>query len=95
MIGPVRAYPVRSTGADGAAGKGATFDGVLVFDIRPQSVLRILGIRNGDVIRSVNGLTITDPKSALTAYQQLRKADTVTVELERVGQPVKIEYRVR
>jgi len=57
--------------------------GYLVSDIRQGSVIESLGIRNGDIIKSVNGMPITRPEQAFAAYQQLQEESELTLELQR------------
>jgi len=44
-----------------------------------------LGVRSGDIIKSINGVPIRTPEDALNAYQQLQSNTTVDLELERRG----------
>ena len=50
--------------------------------------------RNGDRVTTLNGSSINDPESALDAYAAVRNAGTLSVVLERNGQPLTITYRV-
>jgi len=68
--------------------------GLEVYGIRRSSPLGMLGIQNGDQIRTVNGYDMSSPESALEAYARLRGQDRYTVQLVRRGQPVEITYRV-
>jgi general secretion pathway protein C len=51
-------------------------------------------MRNGDVLRRINGFTLDDPTRALEAYNHLRSASRIELEIERDGQPVKKTYTV-
>lgn len=71
-------------------GPGARLDG-----IAPGSLLDALGLRNGDVVRSVNGLDVSTAEAALPAYARLRSARHFVLALERDGQPTTIDVAVR
>lgn len=59
-----------------------------IFGIRSGSLLGLLGFRNGDGIRLINGHDVASPQAALEAYAQVRNADDIRVELIRNGQPM-------
>ena len=63
--------------------------------VPPDSLLGQLGLRNGDRVVSVNGHSLTNPERALAAYARLRKAEEVSLTLQRRGRPVVIDYRIR
>jgi len=63
----------------GADGKP---DGAKIFLPR-CSILRHGGLKSGDIIRSVNGETITTIAGAIKLYLKLRNAETIKVELTR------------
>lgn len=69
-------------------------NGVRLFGLRTGSVLHVLGFRNGDKILRVGGLPIHGPDKALEAYEKVRKADVIEVDIERKGKPISIVYRV-
>jgi len=68
--------------------------GFKLFAVRPGSLYAELGIRNGDVIQSINGLELSTPETALGAYARLRTASEFVVQLERRGQPRRHTYRL-
>lgn len=54
------------------------------------------GLQNGDRLRTINGLDVTNPERALEAYARLRAGvDHLRVEVERSGAPLEIDYEVR
>ncbi|MBK7829035.1 hypothetical protein [Nannocystis sp.] len=60
--------------------------GLKLYGIRPGSLPRLLGYRNGDLLLSVNGLPLIGADAAMTTFSRLRRADTLAVELERKGE---------
>ncbi|MCA9578022.1 MAG: hypothetical protein R3B40_32205 [Polyangiales bacterium] len=72
-------------------------DGMLGYrlsGIRQQSVVAALGLRNGDVLRSINGRPTTTPGEVLAAYGGLRGAGAWSVVVHRRGADVTLVVRV-
>jgi general secretion pathway protein C len=66
--------------------------GVRLYGIRRTSLLGRLGVRNGDMLRTINGFDMTSPDSALDAYTTLRSADKLTLSIRRQNNDMTIEY---
>ena len=62
--------------------------GFKLFSIRPGSLHDAIGIRNGDVMRRINGDEINSPDKALEVCKQLRESNRIEIELERNGSQV-------
>lgn len=75
--------------------EGGRVTGVQLFGVAPTNLLGRLGMQNGDVLRTINGLDISAPDRALEAYTRLRTADRISVQLTRNGQPVNIDFNIR
>ncbi|MDF1580274.1 MAG: type II secretion system protein GspC [Desulfuromonadales bacterium] len=69
-------------------------NGFVVKMIRPRSLLALLGIEKGDLLKSVNGMALDGPEKALQIFQQLREANTITINLIRQGTPQTFEYAI-
>lgn len=61
-------------------------EGVKLYGIRRSSLLSRLGLRNGDMVRSINGLDMTNPDAAVQALSKLPTEDKLTLDVERRGQ---------
>lgn len=70
-------------------------DGFKLFAIRPGSPYALLGMQNGDILKTINGYSLDSPDKALEAYAKLRSAPHYTVVLERRGAPLTIEYDIK
>lgn len=68
--------------------------GVKLYGIRRASLLGRLGIRNGDMLRTINGFDMTSPDSALEAYSRLRSADKLSLAVKRQNREMTIEYNI-
>jgi hypothetical protein len=75
---PVRLVPVADDGH---------VTGVKLYGIRPGSLLAKLGLRNGDIIRSIDGYDLATPDRALDAYSRIGDATTHAILLERAHRP--------
>lgn len=53
-----------------------------------------LGMTTGDVIKNINGFDMTNPDKAVEAYSKLKTAMSVTVDLDRKGEPITIRITV-
>ena len=69
--------------------------GVRLSRSNPQSLLGRLGLRNGDVIQSINGFRLSSPEKALQAYARLRTASEIRIQIERGGKPTTIDVHVK
>ena len=68
--------------------------GFKIFSIRPNTFYSKLGLKNGDVVLKLNGIGLTNPDKALEAYQGLKDAKTVTMDILRRGQPKTLKYTI-
>jgi general secretion pathway protein C len=70
-------------------------NGLALSNIKPNSIFRRMGLRNGDVLKSVDGQQIRSVDDALRLYESLKSSDNVTVELQRRGSNRTINYNIR
>jgi general secretion pathway protein C len=73
-------------------GKAAGFR---LFAVRPDGPFAMIGMQNGDIISSINGLDITSPEKALEVYAKLKSASHLSLGMERNGSKVTKEYNIR
>jgi general secretion pathway protein C len=73
-------------------GKAAGFR---LFAVRPDGPFALIGMQNGDIISSINGLEITSPEKALEVYAKLKSASHLSLGMERNSQKVTKEYNIR
>ena len=63
--------------------------------IQNDSVLRTLGVRKGDVIRSVNGIPFTNMGDIANSISSLMNSERFDVEVMRGGQSTALRYVVK
>jgi general secretion pathway protein C len=61
--------------------------GYRVYPGRNRQQFAALGLRPGDLIKDIDGQSLTDPTQAMQIFQSLGSTDQVTVTVERNGQP--------
>lgn len=64
--------------------------GYRVYPGRNRAQFAALGLRPGDLIKDIDGQSLTDPTQAMQVFQSLGTAEQVTVTVERNGQPQSI-----
>lgn len=69
--------------------------GLGLSSIKPNSVFRRLGLRNGDVITGVDGNPLRAVDDAVRLLDNLKSAPTVSLQIKRRGQDQNIEYSIR
>ncbi len=61
--------------------------GYRVYPGRDRQQFSALGLRPGDLIKDIDGRSLTDPTQAMQVFQSLGTSEQVTVTVERNGQP--------
>lgn len=69
--------------------------GFMVRELQPNSLYAQYGLKQGDVIRSVNGSPLNTPSDVMQAYQQLSNQSNVQIDIVRGGQPETLNYSLR
>jgi general secretion pathway protein C len=69
--------------------------GLKLFAINPGSTLERAGLRNKDVVLSLNGMPLSSPEKALEADRKLRDAERIEADIERDGKRLQLTYLVK
>lgn len=69
--------------------------GLRLFAIKSGSIFEKIGLRNGDVLRSVNGNGLGDITQAVKIFEQLKNQRSINVQLERGGAPLEFKYDIQ
>lgn len=70
-------------------------NGFALSEIEPGSVFDEMGLEEGDVLRTVNGQTVTDPTQAMQMMTSLRNATQISIQVLRDGQPTTLTYQIQ
>jgi hypothetical protein len=68
--------------------------GYNIVDIGEGSCLEALGLRTGDLVRSINGRDLVDWSSVVLSMQQTQRDNRAVVRIERGGQSMTIVYEL-
>ncbi len=69
--------------------------GLALSSIKPNSIFRRMGLRNGDVITGVDGSDIQSVEDAMKLYDNLKSSSGVSLQLKRRGREKTINYNIR
>jgi general secretion pathway protein C len=67
-------------------------DGLAVTGIKAGSIFRKMGLRNGDIVKSVNNEAIKSPEDLINMYNDLKSAPDISVQILRRGQERTLNY---
>ena len=69
-------------------------DGLALTGIQPRSVLRRLGLRDGDVITAIDGEPVQSAEQLGVIFQRLNSGTGLSLELNRRGRPTTLNFQV-
>ncbi|MCA9566864.1 MAG: PDZ domain-containing protein [Myxococcales bacterium] len=69
--------------------------GIRISGIRAGTLVSELGVRNGDVLTTVDGRAVAGPDDLLEALKAARESAEVVLIVERDGRPVTLTYELR
>jgi len=67
-------------------------DGLMVYGIRPNSVFRKIGLRNGDIIKDVNGTVIVSKDDVSNLFDEIEDQESIKLTLFRRGKVKELTY---
>lgn len=68
--------------------------GIRIARLTPAGVLKEVGLKEGDVIKSINGLKLNTPYQIFNAYRRLRDQEELKVDVIRSNQPQVLTYKI-
>lgn len=75
--------------------KDGRSDGLAITNIKAGSIFSRLGLRNGDIIRGINGRNIKSPDDVFEMYRKLKSSSRIALEIVRGGEQKIIKYEFR
>lgn len=75
--------------------KDGKVEGFRVSEVKPQGVFGMIGIRNGDVIKSLNDFPMDSPDKALQSFIALKGQSRLKMDIIRDGLPQTLTYDIR
>ena len=70
-------------------------NGFRLFAIRRNSIFDKIGLKNGDIVSTINGNPLSDPARAMELFQELKDEGRINVEVTRNRQPTTLTYEIR
>jgi type II secretion system protein C len=71
------------------------YEGFKLIGIRPNSLYRAIGMRSGDIIKSINGEPIDSPNKAIQLFETMKNSSEITLGIERRGQKQDMTYTIQ
>jgi general secretion pathway protein C len=75
--------------------KAGQADGFMITNLPRDSLLGRLGLRNGDIMKGVNGQRFGSLEEVLQIYQQLQSEPLLQIEIERGNRAETLSYEIR
>jgi general secretion pathway protein C len=75
--------------------KNGEFNGFKLYAIRSTSVFAQIGMKNGDILQTVNGEKVDSLEKAMGLLGTLNSASSINIGLQRRGQDVKMDYTIK
>jgi general secretion pathway protein C len=75
--------------------KAGQADGFMITNLPRDSLLARLGLRNGDIMKGVNGQRFGSLEEVLQIYQQLQSEPMLQIEIERGNRAETLNYEIR
>lgn len=69
--------------------------GLRLFAIKTGSLYEKIGLKNGDILKSINGNSLGDISQALKLFEQLKQERSIALVLERDKQDREFKYSIR
>ncbi|MFM1847929.1 MAG: ral secretion pathway protein, partial [Pseudomonadota bacterium] len=69
--------------------------GLRLFAIKSGSLYEKIGLRNGDVLKSVNGNSMADLSQAMQLFEKLKTERSINLTIERNREEKEFKYQIR
>jgi general secretion pathway protein C len=69
--------------------------GLRMFAIKTGSIFEKIGLKNGDILKSINGNSMGDLSQAMKLFERLKEERSLTVSLERNNEEKEFRYQIR
>lgn len=69
--------------------------GLRLFAVKSGSLFEKIGLKNGDILKNINGNSLGDLSQALKLFERLKAERSLTLSLERDRQDRDLKYQIR
>lgn len=70
-------------------------EGFMVTEIKPKGVFDAIGLKNGDVLRRINGYPIDSPEKAVQALSAIKGTTEIDLDIIRSGKQLSLRYSIK
>ncbi len=67
-------------------------DGLMVYGIRPDSIFRQIGLRNGDIVKDINGTPIVSPADGMNMLMEIQGTEEISMTVLRRGKIMDLSF---
>jgi general secretion pathway protein C len=75
--------------------KDGKIDGFKIGNLSSKSVFKKLGLKIGDIIKSVNNITLTSYAQAFKIYENMDNITNLHIVLERNNKQMELDYEIK
>ena len=75
--------------------KDGKADGLMLSQVKPNTVFTRLGLRNGDVIQNIDGEDIENPDDIMDFYEELKSGEAISLGIQRRGRQQLMKYEFK
>ena len=69
--------------------------GLRLFAVKTGSLYEKLGLKNGDILKSINENSLSDLSQAMQLFERLKSERSIKITLERNSEDKEFNYEVR
>ncbi len=69
--------------------------GLRLFAIKSGSIFEKLGLKNGDILKNINGKQLGDFSKAMEIFEELKHETSLKIQLERSKKATTLQYKIR
>ncbi|MGI6680999.1 MAG: type II secretion system protein N [Bdellovibrionota bacterium] len=69
--------------------------GVRLFSIKQGSIFEKVGLKNGDILKNINGKQLGDFSKAMGLFEELKNETSLSINLERNKEEMNLHYKIR
>jgi len=88
ILQDAKAVPYKSPGSDAV-------EGFKMVAIKSGSIYEKIGLKRGDVLKGVNGESVTSPQQAMELYQALKDSSNIKLKIIRGGSEKDLSYDIK
>ena len=68
--------------------------GIRLSNVKKGSIFQKAGVESGDILKSVNGMSLKTPYHIFKAYKELKRENALTVDIVRNGEATVLNYAI-